>query len=124
MTRALLLFLAWLLRILLVVISSLLPATSPVMRAVGRLPDIGKVLHFGAYTWLALLALLASKRRSLAVAAALAMILLGVALEFGQELVPGREFEIRDMFINGAGVLIDFAIGILSRGIVPVVSSS
>ena len=56
MTRALLLFLAWLLRILLVVISSLLPATSPVMRAVGRLPDIGKVLHFGAYTWLALLA--------------------------------------------------------------------
>jgi VanZ family protein len=126
-TRALLLFLAWLLRILLVVISSLLPATSPVMRAVGRLPDIGKVLHFGAYTWLALLALLASKRRSLAVAAALAMILLGAALEFGQELVPGvpgREFEIRDMFINGAGVLIDFAIGILSRGIVPVVSSS
>jgi VanZ family protein len=52
------------------------------------------------------------------------MILLGVALEFGQKLVPGRAFEIRDMFINGAGVLTGFAIGILSRRIVPVVSSS
>ena len=63
------------------------------------------------------------KRRSLAVLAALAMILLGVALEFSQKLVPGREFEIRDMFINGADVLTGIAFGILSR-IVPVVSSS
>jgi VanZ family protein len=47
-----------------------------------------------------------------------------VALEFGQKLVPGREFEIRDMFINGAGVLTGFAIGILSRQIVPVVCRS
>lgn len=82
-----------------------------------------KVLHFCAYTWLALLALLPIKRRSLAVLAALAMILLGVALEFSQKLVPGREFEIRDMFINGTDVLTGFAFGILSR-IVPVVSSS
>ena len=41
------------------------------------------MLHFSAYTWLALLALLAIKRRSFALTAALAMILLGVALEFG-----------------------------------------
>jgi len=71
-----------------VITGSLLPATSPVMRAVGRLPVSGKVLHFGAYTWLALLAI---KRRSLAVVAALAVILLGVALEFGQKLMPGME---------------------------------
>ena len=119
-----LLYVLWLLSLLLVVMGSLLPATSPVMRAVGRLPVSSKLLHFCAYAWLALLALLAIKRRSLAVLAAFATILLGVALEFGQQLVPGREFEIRDMFINGAGVLTGFAIGILSRRIVPAASSS
>jgi VanZ family protein len=119
-----LLYVLWLLSILLVMVGSLLPADSPVIRAVGRLPVSQKVLHFCGYTWLALLALLAVKRRSLAVVAALAMILLGVALEFGQKLVPGRSFEIRDMFINGFGVLTGLAIGILSRRSVPAVSSS
>jgi VanZ family protein len=47
-----------------------------------------------------------------------------VALEFGQELVPGRAFEIRDMFINGFGVLTGIAIGIPSRRIVPAVTRS
>jgi len=114
----------WLFSILLVVTGSLLPAASPMMRAVGLLPVGAKALHFCAYTWLALLALLAIQHRSLAVMAALFTILLGVALEFSQKLVPGREFEIRDMFINGFGVLIGIAIGILSRRIVPAGSSS
>jgi VanZ family protein len=118
------LYVLWLLSILLVMIGSLLPASSPVMRAVGRLPVSQKVLHFCAYSWLALLALLAIKRRSVAALAALTMILLGVALEFGQKLIPGREFEIRDMFINGFGVLTGVAIGILSRRIVPALSST
>ena len=61
----------WLVSILLVVAGSLLPASSPVIRAVERLPVSQKVLHFCAYTWLALLALLAIKRRSPAVLAAL-----------------------------------------------------
>ena len=52
------------------------------------------------------------------------MISLGVALDFGQKLVPGRDFEIRDMFINGFGVLTGIAIGILSRRSVPAVSGS
>ena len=119
-----LLYPLWLLSILLVSIGELLPAASPVMCAVGRLPVSSKVLHFSAYIWLAFLALLAIKRRSLAVPAALAMILLGVILEFGQKLVPGRNFEVRDMFINGFGVLTGMAIGILSRRIVPFVSGS
>jgi len=118
-----LLYPLWLLSILLVTIGSLLPATSPVMRAIGKLPVGAKALHFCAYTWLALLALLAIKNRSLAVMAALAIVLLGVALEFGQKLVPGRGFEVRDMFINGAGVLTGIAIGMLSRRMVPVVSA-
>ena len=53
------------------------------------------------------------------------MILLGVALEFAQKLVPGRAFETRDMFINGPRVFTGIATGIvLSRRIVPAVSSS
>lgn len=119
-----LLYPLWILSVLLVVTGSLLPANSPVMRAVGLLPVGTKVLHFFAYTWLALLALLAIKQRPVAIMAALFTILLGVALEFGQKLVPGRGFEIRDMFINGAGVLTGFVIGILGRRIVPVLSSS
>jgi VanZ family protein len=111
-----LLYVLWLLSILLVIVGSLLPATSPAMRAVGRLPIGSKPLHFCAYAWLALLALLAIKRRSLALLTALAMILLGVALELGQKLVPGRGFEIRDIFINGAGVLTGIAIGLLRVG--------
>lgn len=85
-----LLYFLWPVSILMVVIGSLLPASSPVIRDVGRLPVSQKMLHFCAYAWLALLALLAIKRRPLAVVAALAMILLRVALEFGHKLVPGR----------------------------------
>jgi VanZ family protein len=114
----------WAVLICCTVVGSLLPASSPVMRAVGRLPVSQKVLHFCAYTSLALMALVAVRRRSAAVLAALAMILLGVALEFGQKLVPGRAFEIRDMFINGAGVLAGIAVGFLSRRTVPAVCSS
>src|ERR1039458_5574074 len=44
-----LLYVLWLLSLLLVVMGSLLPATSPVMRAVGRLPVSSKLLHFCAY---------------------------------------------------------------------------
>jgi len=94
------------------------------MRAIGKLPVSEKILHFCGYTSLALITLAAVPHRSTAVLAALAMILLGVALEFGQTLVPGRTFEIRDMFINGFGVLTGIAIGILGRWIVPAGSSS
>ena len=98
-----------------VVVGSLLPAASPLIVAAGRLHISLKVLHFCAYTWLALIALVVVRRRSAAVVAALAMILLGVSLEYGQKLVPGRSCEIRDMFINGVGVLTGIAIGIPSR---------
>ena len=70
-------YLLWLLSILLVVTGSLLPATSPVMRAVGKVPVGAKALHSCAYTWLALPALLVIRRRPVAVLAALAMIVLG-----------------------------------------------
>ena len=100
-----LLYVLWLLSILVVITGSLLPASSPVIRAVGRLPVSAKVLHFCAYTWLALLALLAIKRRPVAVLAALAMILLGVALEFGQKLVPAESSKSATCSSTGPGSL-------------------
>jgi hypothetical protein len=48
------------------------------------------VLHLCGYIWLALLAFLTIKRRFLAVMLAVSMILLGVVLQFGQKLAPGR----------------------------------
>ena len=118
------LMILWVVLICCVVVGSLVPAASPVIVAIGRVHISLKVLHFCAYTSLALIALVAVRRRSAAVLAALAMILLGVALEFGQKLVPGRSCEIRDMVINGAGVLTGIAIGILGRRIIPAVSTS
>ena len=114
----------WAVLICCVVVGSLVPAKSSVIVGIGRLHISLKVLHFLAYTSLALMALIAIRRRSAAVLAALAMILLGVALEFGQKLSPGRSCEIRDMFINGAGVLTGISIGFLSRRIVPAVTRS
>lgn len=118
------LMILWVVLICCVVIGSLAPAASPLMVAVGRLQISLKVLHFCAYTSLALIALIAVRRKSAAVLAALAMILLGVSLEFGQKLVPGRSCEIRDMFINGVGVLTGIAIGIPSRRIASAASRS
>ena len=112
----------WAVLICCVVVGSLVPAKSSVIVGIGRLHISLKVLHFFAYASLALIPLVAIRRRPAAVLAALAMILLGVALEFGQKLSPGRSCEIRDMFINGAGVLTGIAIGILSRRIIPLAS--
>lgn len=113
--RHALILLVWAVQICCVVIGSLLSPESSVIGALSSLHISFKVLHFCAYTSLALTALISVRRRPAAVLAALAMILLGVALEFGQKLVPGRSFEVGDMFINGAGVLTGIAIGILSR---------
>ena len=112
-------FTAWLLCIALVITGSLLPAGSPVIRLVGGLPVSTKVLHFCAYAWLAVLALFAVERKLLALLAASAMIVLGIALEFVQRLVPGRSFEFRDMLINGLGVVTGVVIGIIAARVTP-----
>jgi VanZ family protein len=112
----------WAVLICCVIVGSLLPARSPVIVGIGRLHISLKVLHFFAYASLALIALVAIRRRPAAVLTALAMILLGVALEFGQKLSPGRSCEIRDMFLNGAGVVTGIAIGFLSRRVIPLAS--
>ena len=99
-----LLYLLWLLSILLVVIGSLLPAASPVMRVVGRLPVSEKVLHFCAYLALSSLPVIGFRDRRTGIVAGLSMFVLGVLLEAAQHYSPGRAVEFGDVMVNGAGV--------------------
>jgi VanZ family protein len=103
----------WIISILIVVIGSLLPATSAPMRALSLLPVSDKAEHFCAYGWLALCSMFAIAPKRAAILFALALILMGVALEFAQRLVPGRAFEVGDMAANALGVLAGISLGLL-----------
>lgn len=84
-------------------VGSLLP---PRDVPVGDLND--KLLHFLAYAMVGILATLAFRRTSHRVCCLVLLTLLGVALEFGQILVPGRAFEMADMAANGCGTFAAF----------------
>ncbi len=99
-----LLYLLWLLGILLVVIGSLLPASSPVMRVVGMLPVGEKVLHFCAYLAISSLPVIGFRDRRTGILAGLSMWVLGILLEGAQHFSPGRSVEFGDVIVNGAGV--------------------
>ena len=94
----------WAALICCVVAGSLLPATSPVMAAVGRLHVSDKVLHFCAYLALSSLPVIGFRDRRAGIAAGLAMFVLGVLLEAGQQFSPGRAAELGDVIADGAGV--------------------
>jgi len=85
------------------VVGSLLP---PHDVPVGDVND--KLLHFVAYAVVGMLATLAFRRTSHRVQCLVLLSLLGVALEFGQTLVPGRAFELADMAANGCGTFAAF----------------
>ena len=67
-----------------------------------------KLLHFAAYAVVGFLATLAFRRTSHRVRCLVLLTLLGVALEFGQLIVPGRAFEVADMAANGCGTFAAF----------------
>jgi VanZ family protein len=91
-------------------IGELLPGGSAPLRwiAATRLND--KTEHFAAYLLLALIPILGFELRK-GVLAALSMILLGVALEFMQRVIPGRNFEVADMLANALGVMCGITLG-------------
>ena len=82
----------------LLIVGSLLPA-----RGLPSASVDDKMLHFVAYAFAGVLAALAFRRRSTRFACLALLMLLGVALEFGQTCVPGRSFELWDMAANGCG---------------------
>jgi VanZ family protein len=108
--------LAWFACAIVVIVGSLLPDNSVPMRALGRLNISDKLQHFAAYAVLAFLPVLHERPR-VALAIALALIGLGVLLEFGQTLVT-RDFEFGDMVADTLGVFVGMAAGWPVRGFV------
>ncbi len=106
----------WLAAMATVIVGELLPATSEPIVLIGELGVSDKVIHFAAYTLLAFIPVLAFRKRT-GLLCAVAMIALGVALEFAQRLSPGRSFEIADMLANGLGVLAGAAAALVARAL-------
>jgi VanZ family protein len=94
----------WVIAVLVVIISSLLPSGSFPMRALGKLGIGDKLLHATAYAVLGFLPALHERRPTVA-ASLLSAIVIGIGLEFAQRLSPGRSFEIADMAADICGVL-------------------
>ena len=101
----------WVAFLCLVVVGSLLPATSPAIAFLSRISDT--LLHFLAYIALGLLPVLWAKRRQQAILSVLAVVALGLALEFAQTFVPGRAFELNDFLADDLGVLSGVLLGVL-----------
>lgn len=93
-----------------VIVGTLLPGDSAPIKALGLLDISDKVEHFGAYVVLGFLPALHERRRVVGLLAA-ALVALGILLEFGQLLSPGRDFEIGDMVADAAGVLAGVGLG-------------
>jgi VanZ family protein len=106
----------WILGTLAVAVGSLLPASSPEIRAISALPVSDKVIHFSGYMVVAFLAVCAEGRaRAWKLCAGL--VAMGIALEFLQELVPGRSSEVLDAVADLGGVLLGLLLAIAaSRG--------
>ena len=91
----------WLGAVGLVTMFSLLPASSPSLRA---LKGNDKIEHFAAYAVLTFLPSLHETPKIL-VRLALGVVALGVGLEFGQLLSEGRQFDVEDMVVDSYGAL-------------------
>lgn len=109
----------WAVLICLVIIGSLLPATSPLIAAVGRLHVSDKVWHFLAYVTLSVLPVIGFSSRKMGVLLGLSMFLLSLLLEGGQQFMPGRAIELGDMAANSAGVCFGTLLGLPLRTYLP-----
>lgn len=73
-------------------------------------PGLDKIFHCAGYMVLALQTQPAFSTRRAALLAALAMIPFGIAMEIGQDYVPGRSADSFDALANSAGALIGIAL--------------
>lgn len=104
----------WLAAVTMVIVLTCMPASSPVIKALDTLPVSDKVEHLAAYLALAFVPALHERRRVL-VRIAVLLVVLGVALEFGQMLSEGRSFDVSDMVANLCGVVAGVVFGLTAR---------
>jgi VanZ family protein len=114
-TRMLLLG-VWLVELAVATYYCLMPAAR-----LGTVPGSDKLWHWGGYLLLALPIPFLVGARARVWAAGAALVAYGVALEFAQEFVPGRSFELADMVANSAGVLSGTIAGLWLRGVMPAI---
>jgi hypothetical protein len=105
---------AWLVALAIVITGELLPETSLPITFLAAAGVSDKVLHFTAYTALALIPAVGFRLKT-GLACAFLMIVLGAALELAQKLVPGRTCDLLDALANSAGVLAGVALALLVR---------
>ena len=108
----------WVIALLFVIAGSLLPGGSLPIRELHRFHVNDKAVHFGAYAVLAFLPALHERRPVLASLVVL-VILIGVLLEYGQRLLPGRTFEVADMLADFCGALCGLILGLPVRSYGP-----
>lgn len=73
-------------------------------------PGMDKIVHFAGYMVLALQAQPVFSTRRAALIAALCMIPFGIAMEIGQDYVPGRQADAFDAMANSFGALMGIAV--------------
>jgi VanZ family protein len=95
----------WTVGVLAVAVTSLLPESNGFVKACEDLPFTDKALHFSAYAGLAFLAGVAYRGKQLTTALVF-LVLMGLALEFGQKMSPGRSTDVADFAANSAGVAV------------------
>lgn len=91
--------------VLSVVLVSLLPGGGPSLWRIGKGLDVFTLVHFLAYSGMAVLALLSFGSRTARFLALLSAVGLGALLEWGQSFVPSREMSLIDQIVNTLGVL-------------------
>jgi hypothetical protein len=86
-----------------VIVGSLLPGDSAVLKAVDYFLSNDRLQHFCAYGVLAFLPAIHERPRIL-IGLLLLTAAMGVLLEFGQVYSPGRSFDVLDMAADGLGI--------------------
>lgn len=108
--RRLILRTLWGICVIAVIVGSLLPGDSALLRAVDYFLSNDKLQHFCAYAALAFLPAIHERPRIL-IGLLLLAAAMGVLLEFGQVYSPGRAFDVHDMAADGLGILAGTLLG-------------
>jgi len=106
--------LVWLAAVMAVIVCSLLPGSSRVKHAIDNWGFSDKLEHIVAYAVLSLIPALHERVRVQAYMF-LGMMLMGIALEFGQLVAGGRSFEREDILADCVGLLAGLAVGFVLR---------
>ena len=105
-----------------IIVGSLLPSNSDPMLELDFLMTnfaiSDKVVHCLGYAFLALVPPLIVSTMRRVLGAVLGLALLGLLLEFAQQLVPGRTCDMADFLANDVGLALGTTLGLLAARIV------